>query len=147
MKGTVMSNNRNQEEQTIPRERKSGKDSRGFRLVVFILAAVTALVPLVAYLILLPSLPDYLPVKYDSMGLPSIDVAKTSLDMIGFTLEGVFGVLVMLVVGRVAQGFARRTYRNKGGMSSTRNTLAVITLIIAVLLTLSWFLTVIPMLS
>ena len=115
--------------------------------IIYILAAVIACVPLFAYLVLLPILPDYLPVKYDSMGLPSINVAKTSLHMILFSLEGVIGFAVMLLVSRIAQGFARRTYRSQDGMGSTQTTLAVMTLIIAGLLALSWFLTVIPMLS
>ena len=136
----MMKKNRKKENPT------SEEDGKTFRRVIFSLAVLTALVPLIAYLILLPSLPEYLPVKYDSMGLPSIDVAKTSLDMIFFTLESVIGVLVMLVVGQIAQGFARRTYRNSSGMNSTRNTLTIMTLIIAGFLTLSWFLTVIPML-
>ncbi|MBO4407301.1 MAG: hypothetical protein J5849_06320 [Clostridia bacterium] len=126
---------------------KEGKGRKVFLRVIYVLAGVIALVPLIAYLILLPVLPDFLPVKYDSMGLPSINVAKTSFHMILFSLEGVIGVVVMMLVGRVAQGFARRTYRTTTGMDSTRTTLAVITLVIAGLLTLSWFLTVIPMLS
>ena len=134
------------EEQTKAKEKGERRHTLAQR-VIYTLAGVTALVPVLAYLILFPVLPDFLPVKYDSMGLPTINVAKTSFPMIAFTLEGVIGVVVMLLVSRVAQGFARRTYRNQNGMSSTRTTLAVMTLIIAGLLTLSWFLTVIPMLS
>ena len=134
-----------------PEEKKEPEKKDRTRMLVnraiYILAGVIAVVPLLAYLILLPILPEFLPVKYDSMGLPSINVAKTSFHMILFSLEGVIGFVVMLLVGRIAQGFARRTYRSQQGMGSTQTTLAVMTLVIAGLLTLSWFLTVVPMLS
>ncbi len=133
-------------------EEKKGPETKDKRRalanrIIYILAGVFALVPLLAYLVLLPVLPDFLPVKYDSMGLPSINVAKTSFHMILFSLEGVIGFVVMLLVSRVAQGFARRTYRTQDGMGSTQTTLAVMTLVGAALLALSWFLTVIPLLS
>ena len=117
-----------------------------FRRILLIASWVIAAIPLIAYLILLPMLPDQLPVKYDELGIPSINVAKTSLDMILYSLEALFGVFVMLLVDKVAQGFARRTYHNKNSMGSTGNTMAVTTLVIALLLTVSWFLTVIPLL-
>ena len=140
-----MESNPNNEENREPE--KKNRTRTLVNRVFYILAAVIALVPLFAYLILLPMLPDSLPVKYDSMGLPSINVAKTSLHMILFSLEGVIGFLVMLLVGRVAQSFARKTYRSQDGMGSTQTTLAVMTLVISGLLAFSWFLTVIPMLS
>lgn len=140
-----MESNPNNEENREPE--KKNRTRTLVNRVFYILSAVIAVVPLLAYLILLPVLPDSLPVKYDSMGLPSINVAKTSLHMILFSLEGVIGFLVMLLVGRVAQNFARKTYRSQDGMGSTQTTLAVMTLIISGLLAFSWFLTVIPMLS
>lgn len=119
---------------------------KNFVRIVFIISFAISCIPLISYLVLLPALPDYLPVKYDSMGIPSINVSKTSFDMIVFSLEGIFGFLVMLLVGKIARGFARRTYRNKESLSATDNTLAMITLVISLLLNLSWFLTVIPLL-
>jgi len=129
-------------------DKKNRKDSEKsgnlFRRVTVIVAVVLALVPIMSYLILLPTLPDTLPVKYDSMGVPSINVAKTSWDMIFFSIEGIFGVAAMLIAGKIAQGFAKRTSKNSD-MSSTKNTIDAITLVISVLTCVSWFLTVIPL--
>ena len=131
----------NDKNTAVPEGRK-----KGFSRIIFVISFALSLIPLVAYLLLLPALPDNLPVKYDDMGIPSINVSKTSIDMILFSLEGVFGFAVMIFVGKIARGFARRTYRNKENLSSTDNTLALSTLVISLLLNVSWFLTIIPLL-
>ena len=122
------------------------ENRKGFSRIIFIVSFALSLIPLFAYLLLLPALPESLPVKYDSMGIPSINVPKFSFDMIFFSLEGVFGFLVMLFVDKIARGFARRTYRNKNDLSSTDNTMSLITLVISLLLNVSWFLTIVPLL-
>ncbi|MBR5868097.1 MAG: hypothetical protein IKZ21_01520 [Clostridia bacterium] len=120
-------------------------NQKGFSRIVLIVSFALSLIPLAAYL-LLPALPESLPVKYDSMGIPSINVPKFSFDMIFFSLEGVLGFFIMLLVDKIARGFARRTYRNKNDLSSTDNTMSLITLVISLLLNVSWFLTIIPLL-
>lgn len=129
-----------------PKEPMKTPKKNLFRRVILIIAWIAAAVPLITYLILLPMLPDTLPVKYDELGIPSINVAKTSLDVIFFSMEGLLGVFVMFLVDKVAIGFARRTYQGKGDAGSTGNTMAVMTLVIALLLNVSWFLTIIPLL-
>lgn len=129
-----------------PKQKPQKSEKNLFRRVTLIAAWIIAALPLIAYLVLLPLLPDMLPVKYDVLGIPSINVAKTSLDVIGFSMEGLFGVFIMLLVDKIAQGFARRTYHNKQSTGSTGNTMAVTTLAIALLLSISWFLTIIPLL-
>jgi len=129
------------------RNQKQEQEQSGvvFRRALLTISVLLAVVPLFSYVFMLPSLPEMLPVKYDSMGVPSIDVAKTSWDMIFFSMEGLFGVAAMLIAGRIAQSFAKRTSKD-GDMKSTKNTLAVITLVISILTNLSWFLTIIPLL-
>ena len=54
----------NDKNTAVPEGRK-----KGFSRIIFVISFALSLIPLVAYLLLLPALPDNLPVKYDDMGL------------------------------------------------------------------------------
>lgn len=125
------------------------KTSKGhkMRIILRLCASVIALIPIICYLIFLPMLPELLPVKADSAGLLTVEVPKVSIDMIVFTLQGLIGVIVMYAVKFLTDGFMKRTFRNKNQIYKTKNTMASLTLAISLLLSLSWFLTIVPLLG
>lgn len=125
---------------------ETGRGHR-MRIILRLCACIIALVPVICYLIFLPMLPELLPVKADSAGLLTVEVPKISIDMIVFTLQGLIGVAVMYAVKFLTDGFMKRTFRNKSQIYKTKNTMASLTLAISLLLSLSWFLTIVPLLS